>query len=108
MLNKDVTHSKMRRRIENPRILLLDCPLEFKKGESQTSLELSKEEDFAAVLAMEEEFVKKMCDDIIKFKPDLVVTEKGLSGLFILFFFHLFLFLINLFIRYRSTLFCQK
>ena len=23
----DVTHSKMRRRIENPRILLLDCPL---------------------------------------------------------------------------------
>jgi fatty acid/phospholipid biosynthesis enzyme len=25
----------MRRRIENPRILLLDCPLEYKKGESQ-------------------------------------------------------------------------
>lgn len=33
MFNKDVTHSKMRRRIENPRILLLDCPLEYKKGE---------------------------------------------------------------------------
>jgi T-complex protein 1 subunit gamma len=32
MFNKDVTHSKMRRRIENPRILLLDCPLEYKKG----------------------------------------------------------------------------
>ena len=27
MFNKDITHSKMRRRIENPRILLLDCPL---------------------------------------------------------------------------------
>ena len=35
MFNKDVTHSKMRRRIENPRIMLLDCPLEYKKGESQ-------------------------------------------------------------------------
>ena len=35
MLNKDVTHAKMRRRIENPRIILLDCPLEYKKGESQ-------------------------------------------------------------------------
>lgn len=33
MFNKDVTHSKMRRRIENPRVLLLDCPLEYKKGE---------------------------------------------------------------------------
>ena len=31
MLQKDVLHSKMRRRIENPRILLLDCPLEYKK-----------------------------------------------------------------------------
>ena len=34
MVNKDVTHAKMRRRIENPRIILLDCPLEYKKGES--------------------------------------------------------------------------
>ena len=25
------------RKIENPRILLLDCPLEFKKGESMVS-----------------------------------------------------------------------
>jgi T-complex protein 1 subunit gamma len=37
MLNKDVTHPKMRRRIVNPRIILLDCPLEYKKGESQTN-----------------------------------------------------------------------
>ncbi|KAG1658741.1 T-complex protein 1 subunit gamma [Nymphon striatum] len=35
MLNKDVTHPQMKRRIENPKILLLDCNLEYKKGESQ-------------------------------------------------------------------------
>ena len=35
MINKDVTHPRMRRRIENPRIVLLDCNLEYKKGESQ-------------------------------------------------------------------------
>lgn len=44
MFNKDVTHSKMRRRIEKPRILLLDCPLEYKKGESQTNVEVKEEE----------------------------------------------------------------
>jgi len=44
MFNKDVTHSKMRRRIENPRILLLDCPLEYKKGESQANVEIQQEE----------------------------------------------------------------
>lgn len=49
MLNKDVVHAKMRRRIENPRIVLLDCNLEYKKGESQTNIELSKETDFASV-----------------------------------------------------------
>jgi T-complex protein 1 subunit gamma len=39
MFNKDVTHPKMRREILNPRVLLLDCPLEYKKGErvKQTS-----------------------------------------------------------------------
>ena len=35
MVNKDVTHPRMRRMIKNPRIILLDCSLEYKKGESQ-------------------------------------------------------------------------
>lgn len=81
MLNKDVTHSKMRRRIEKPRIVLLDCPLEYKKGESQTDLELSKDIDFNRILQLEEEYVKEMCGHLIAVKPDLVITEKGLSDL---------------------------
>lgn len=35
MVNKDVTHPRMRRLIREPRIVLLDCSLEYKKGESQ-------------------------------------------------------------------------
>jgi len=81
MVNKDVTHSKMRRRIENPRIVLLDCNLEYKKGESQTNIEVNKEEDFTRLLQLEEEFIKKMCDDIISVKPDLLFTEKGVSDI---------------------------
>ena len=37
MVNKDVTHSRMRRLIRDPRIVLLDCSLEYKKGESQVT-----------------------------------------------------------------------
>jgi len=81
MLNKDVTHQKMRRRIEKPRVILLDCPLEYKKGESMTNVELFKEEDFTKMLQQEEEFVHKLCEDIIKFKPDVIFTEKGVSDL---------------------------
>jgi len=81
MLNKDITHAKMRRKIENPRIVLLDCPLEYKKGESQTNIEISKEEDWNRILQIEEEQVKEMCDAILAHKPDLVITEKGVSDL---------------------------
>lgn len=38
MINKDVTHPRMRRYIRNPRIVLLDSSLEYKKGESQVSV----------------------------------------------------------------------
>ena len=81
MLNKDITHPKMRRRIENPRIVLLDCTLEYKKGESATNIELSKEEDWNRILQIEEEQVRAMCDAIVALKPDLLITEKGVSDL---------------------------
>lgn len=81
MLNKDITHPKMRRRITRPRIILLDCPLEYKKGESQTNIEIAKEADWARVLEIEEEQVKSLCEKLVEFKPDLIITEKGISDL---------------------------
>ena len=81
VLNKDVIHPQMRRKIENPRIVLLDSTLEYKKGESQTDMEFTKETDFTAALEQEKKEVKKICDYIIKVKPDVVITEKGASDL---------------------------
>ncbi|EPQ09822.1 T-complex protein 1 subunit gamma [Myotis brandtii] len=73
MINKDVTHSQMRRYIKNTRIVLLDSSLEYKKGESQTDIEIMREEDFTRILQMEEEYIQQVCEDII--------TEKGISDL---------------------------
>lgn len=81
MLNKDVTHPQMPRKIENPRVVLLDCPLEYKKGESQTNIELTSGDDWNTLLKMEEEYIERICKDIINVKPDLVITEKGVSDL---------------------------
>uniref|UniRef100_A0A8C7NDF9 T-complex protein 1 subunit gamma n=1 Tax=Oncorhynchus mykiss TaxID=8022 RepID=A0A8C7NDF9_ONCMY len=81
MVNKDVTHPRMRRMIKNPRIILLDCSLEYKKGESQTDIEITREEDFSRILQMEEEYIQTICEDIIRLKPDLIFTEKGISDL---------------------------
>ena len=79
MLNKDVTHPKMRRRIENPRIILLDCPLEYKKGESQTNIEVSKEADWNRILEIEEEQVKAMKEELAKERREHELTKKALE-----------------------------
>ena len=81
MYNKDVTHPNMRRLIKNPRVVLLDCPLEYKKGESMTNMEFKNEDDFKKALAMEETEVMRMCEHILKVKPDVVITEKGVSDI---------------------------
>lgn len=71
----------MRRKIENPRVVLLDCPLEYKKAESATNMELTNDTDFEKMLKQEEAEVKKQCQDILRVKPDVVITEKGVSDL---------------------------
>ncbi|KAL6997187.1 T-complex protein 1 subunit gamma, partial [Sarracenia purpurea var. burkii] len=82
MINKDVVSpGKMRRKIINPRIVLLDCPLEYKKGENQTIAELVREEDWGVLLKLEEEYIENLCMQILNFKPDLAINEKGLSDL---------------------------
>lgn len=61
MFNKDLVHPAMRREIRNPRVILLDSPLEYKKGESQTSMEMTKESDMTDALQQEMNEVAYMC-----------------------------------------------
>lgn len=81
MFNKDVTSAAMRRRIENPRIIMLDCPLEYRKAESTTNVEITDEKDWKRLLEIEEEYIMGICTRLLQFKPDLVITEKGCSDL---------------------------
>jgi len=55
--------------------------LNTKKGESATEIQLEKQGDFEKLLEIEEEYIRKICYDILKFKPDIVITEKGCSDL---------------------------
>ncbi|KAL6122782.1 hypothetical protein NUSPORA_00039 [Nucleospora cyclopteri] len=81
LLEKDIIHSQMQRHISSPKILLIDSPLEYKKGESATNMEFSEVEDFTDALRGEERQIEKMVQQILNVKPDLVVSEKGISDL---------------------------
>ena len=60
MFNKYGTHPKKKRRIENPRIWLFDNNFEYKQGESQTTIEIRKRDDFSKILGQEENYIKKI------------------------------------------------
>ena len=81
MFNKDHIHQKMRRRIEKPRILLLDTALEYTKAQTNIAVEVSKDTDWEVLLKQEEDFLRNQAKMIIAFKPDVVITEKGVSDL---------------------------
>ena len=81
ILTKDVAHSKMRRKISRPRILLLDCDIEFKKGETKSNLEISKVDQWRDLIKIEEDYEIYLCNLIKKFKPDLVLTERNVSDI---------------------------
>ena len=42
---------------------------------------IRKKDDFSKILEQEEAYIKKTCDEITAFKPEWVITEKGVSDL---------------------------
>ncbi|AFP65583.1 T-complex protein gamma SU (nucleomorph) [Chroomonas mesostigmatica CCMP1168] len=81
MFAKDIAHPKMKRYIVQPKILLLDCPIEFKKGESQTLIEMNEEDTWQKILKAEENYIIFLCNLLKNFRPDVIITEKGVSDL---------------------------
>jgi len=59
VIEKDITHSKMRRKIVNPRIILLDCNLEYKKSQNAVNHKIKDAPDWEKIMRQEEEQVKK-------------------------------------------------
>lgn len=87
IISKDVSHPKMRKKILKPRILLLDCDIEFKKGETRSNLEISKGEQWEKLMKAEEDYEIYICNVIKKFNPDLIFTEKNVSDIALHYFY---------------------
>ena len=86
-IEKEIVHSQMRRLIQNPKILVMDASLEFKKGESVTNIELKSGSDFVKALEMEEDQIRRMCSIITSLKPvnrieNLSSKHLGQAGVF--------------------------
>lgn len=65
MLNKEAVSCEMRRVVKNPRIVLLDCPLEYKKANSQLNIQLGANADLSDILDVERKYISGLVDHIV-------------------------------------------
>ena len=79
VLDKEVVHPGMPKRVENAKIALLDCPLEVEKPEIDAEIRITDPSQMRAFLQEEEEILKKMVEKIAGVGANVVVCQKGID-----------------------------
>jgi len=81
VLDKEVAHSGMPKRVEKAKIALLDCPLEIEKTEFDAKINIENPEQMEAFLRQEEEMLKNMVEKIAQTGANVVLCEKGIDDM---------------------------
>ncbi|CAB40401.1 T-complex protein gamma SU [Guillardia theta] len=84
---KNICHSKMRRRIINPKIILLDCPIDIKKTNNVSDIEITNSQNFEKIVESEQDYIIYLCKILVNFKPDVIISEKNINDIAIHYFF---------------------
>jgi chaperonin GroEL (HSP60 family) len=77
VLDKDVAHSGMPKRVEKAKILLLDAALEIEKTEFDAKINIESPEQMEAFIKQEEDMMRDMVDKIAKTGANVVLCEKA-------------------------------
>jgi len=81
VLDKEIVHSGMPKRIENAKILLLDASLENEKTEMDSKISIESPDQIEAFLNQEETMLKDMTNKILAIGANVVICQKGIDDL---------------------------
>jgi len=81
ILDKEVVHAGMPKRIENAKIALLNCPLEVEKTEFSAEIRIRDPLQMKAFLDKETEMLKKMVEKIKGASANVVICQKGIDDM---------------------------
>ncbi len=81
VLDKEVVHPGMPKRIENAKILLLDSALEVKETEIDAKIRITDPEKLQKFIEQEEAMLKEMVDKISNAGANVVFCQKGIDDL---------------------------
>jgi thermosome len=79
LLDKEVVHPGMPKRVENAKIVLLNCPLEVEKTEFDAKLNIKNPDQMKAFLDEEEKMLRGMVDKIASAGANVAICEKGID-----------------------------
>ena len=79
LIDKEVIHSAMPKRIEKARIALLECAMEIKELESDAKISIDSPEKMQAFLAEEERLLKKIVESVKNVEANVVLCQKGID-----------------------------
>jgi thermosome len=81
VLDKEIVHSGMPKRVENPKIALLDSALEIEKTEFDAKINIESPEQMDAFLKQEETMLREMVDKITATGAKVLLCQKGIDDM---------------------------
>ena len=81
VLDKEIVHSGMPKRLEKAKIALLDASLENEKPELDAKINIESPDQIEAFLKQEEKMLKDMVEKILSTGANVVICQKGIDDM---------------------------
>ncbi|NMC10688.1 MAG: thermosome subunit [Methanothrix sp.] len=81
VIDKEIVHQNMPRRVENAKIALLSTPIEAKDTETKAELQITSSTQFQLFMEHEKKKVKEAADKVIASGANVVFCQKGIDDL---------------------------
>ncbi|KAG5675557.1 hypothetical protein PVAND_005452 [Polypedilum vanderplanki] len=74
VFSKNVAHKDMKTKIDNPKVLLLQCPIAYQRVEG-------KFVTIESLILQEKEYLRNVTSRILSLSPDIVLVHKNVAGI---------------------------
>ncbi|MCD4822797.1 MAG: TCP-1/cpn60 chaperonin family protein [Methanococcoides sp.] len=81
VIDKERSHPNMPEKVENAKILLLSCPVEFRKTEMDSEIKITSPGQMQLFLDQEEKMMKEMAEKVIASGANVVFCQKGIDDM---------------------------
>lgn len=81
VLDKEVVHGGMPKRVDNAKIALLNAPLEIEKTEFDAKININSPDQMQIYIDEENKMLKKLVDKIVASGANIVLCQKGIDDM---------------------------